>query len=481
MSRAMELARGVIIAGVSGTTFDGALPEFGGYVLFVQDDAIGDVRALTDALRAREDPPPLIAIDQEGGRVMRLRDGVEPIPPMMALGAADDADLTRRAAEQLAFDLRRAGCTLDFAPVLDLALDSNNVVIGTRSFGTDPQRVAHHGSIFALGLRNGGILPCYKHFPGHGATSIDSHEALPRIDSDRAALEARDLVPFARVAPSAPAMMSAHVLATALDPRHPATFSPAVLSRLLREELGFRGALITDCLEMKAAQGRGGRSGVEALAAGADLLLFSHDLEAATATARAIAEAAEAGYIPLERLEEAWARAMELRRAASTPLPLGTVAPHPMIGREAARRAVTLVRGVPHADAVASVVVSFGGTRALEREAPALRKLIAASDPSHDEIATLLEALATGGRRPVILARRAHLHPSQADAIAQIVRRFPDALVVSLCEPYDVTLFSDARHVIATYGDDDASIGGLADVIFGASMPTGRLPVALPA
>lgn len=481
MSGLTELARGVIVAGISGTNFNAEMtPRFGGYVLFPQDGSIEAVRSLTDALRAREPTPPVIAIDQEGGRVMRLRDGVEPMPPMMALGACDDVDLTQRSAEQLAFDLRRAGCTLDFAPVIDLALESQNVVIGTRSLGGDARRVAHLGATFGRALERAGILPCYKHFPGHGATAVDSHEALPRINVAASTLHARDLLPFAEVAASAPAIMSAHVIVTALDAQRPATFSHRILSQLLREELGFRGVLVTDCLEMQAAADRGPDRGVEALAAGADLLLFSHDLDAANATVDAIVRAVEAQRLPMERLEEAHARAMTLRNAAAPPLPLEAIAPHPMIGREIARRAMTLVRGLPHADPVASVAVSFGAPRlALEREAPALEETHVAADPSHEEIERLLEMLATRGRRPLLLARRAHLYPSQADAIARVVNRFPDALVVSLREPFDIPLFGAARHVVAAYGDDEASIGGLADVIFGSSMPTGILPVTV--
>jgi beta-N-acetylhexosaminidase len=478
--RTSELARGLIVAGISGTRFDATIARFGGYVLFPGDAAIEDVRALTDALRARENPPPVIAIDQEGGRVMRLRAGVEPMPPMMALGAADDVDLTQRAAEQIAFDLRRAGCTLDFAPVLDLALERQNVVIGTRSFGSDPQRVARLGVTFGRGLERRGILPCYKHFPGHGATAVDSHEALPRIDADLATLRARDLFPFVEVAPNAPAIMSAHVLVTALDAQRPATFSYRIASQLLRRELGFHGALVSDCLEMQAAAAYGSERGAEALAAGADLLLFSHDLEAANATVDAIVRAVESRRIPMERLEEAHARAMELRRRGASPLPLAAVAPHPMVGREVARRAITLVSGFPHADPVASIAVSFGATeRTLEREAPALEELLAPADPADDAIEGILETLAARERRPLLMARRAHLHPSQARAISRIVDRFPDALVVSLREPFDLPLFSGARHVIAAYGDDEVSIGGLADVIFGGAMPTGTLPVTI--
>jgi beta-N-acetylhexosaminidase len=477
------------MAGIDGTSFDSSLPCFGGYLVFGRDGAaMGEIRALTDSLRARADGPVLIAVDQEGGKVARLRDGVDPMPPAMAFGAADELELTRCAGEQVAFDLRRAGATLDFAPVLDLALDSSNIVIGTRSFGADPETVASLGAAFARGLQHGGILPCYKHFPGHGATSVDSHEALPLIDAGEAALRQRDLVPFAAVAPGAAAMMSAHVLARAFDAGRPATLSHRILHDLLRVELGFNGALATDCLEMKAVESHGSvQSAVDALAAGADLLLFSHHPELAASAVVAIADAAEKGRVPLQRLQEAYTRVFCLRESGSLPLPLDAFPPHPGIGREVARRAITLIRGVPEADPVASIAVSFerhpersrGTTPALHREAPALEEIVAPIDPEPEQLAALLAALAQRERRPLLLARRAHLHPAQARAIGEIVDRYPDALVVSLLEPFDVPLFTSARHVVAAYGDDAASIGGLADVLFSGHLPTGRLPVPL--
>jgi beta-N-acetylhexosaminidase len=477
-----ELARGVVMAGIAGSSFDATLPRFGGYILFARDDgSVAGIRALTDALRARDGrPAPVISIDQEGGAVARLRDGVEPMPSMMALGAADDIDLAQRAGEQIAFDLRRGGCTLDFAPVLDLALEPANTVIGTRSFGADPQLVASLGAAFARGLTRGGILPCYKHFPGHGATAVDSHEALPIVDVSEATLRSRDLVPFAAVAKNAPAMMSAHVVVRVFDAQRPATLSPR-MSALLRDELGFRGAFITDCLEMRAvAAGDSVDRAVEALAAGADLMLFSHDLDLAAAAAEAIADAVDRGRVPRSRLEEAVSRVLRLREAGASPLPLDAFPPHPGVGREVARRAVTLVRGLPHADPVASVVVSFGGSQAtLGRESPALEEISASLDPTSDERSAILGRLDELERRPLLLARRAHLHPAQAAAIARILNGYPDALVVSLLGPFDVGLFTMARHLLAAYGDDAASIGGLADVIFGGSMPTGQLPVSL--
>jgi beta-N-acetylhexosaminidase len=483
VTAAAELARGVIMAGIDGTNFDASAPPFGGYLLFPGDGArLEKVRALTDALRLRDgDPPPVIGIDQEGGTVMRLCEDVEPMPPMMALGAAQDTELAQRAGEQVAFDLRRAGCTLDFAPVLDLALDPHNTVIGTRSFGADPQRVASNGEAFARGLQRGGILPCAKHFPGHGPTSIDSHEALPVIEVDAATLRARDLVPFAAVAQDASAMMSAHVLVPALDAQRPATLSRRIADGLLRRELGFRGAFVTDCLEMKAVAARGAiESAVEALAAGADLVLFSHDVELAAAASLAIEAALGAGTLSLERLEAAHARVVNLRKAGTPPLPLDATAPHPGIGREIGRRAVTLLRGLPHADPIASIVVSFGAAGAtLAREAGALQELSASIDPSPDETSAVLAELAQRGRRPLLLARRSHRYPAQARAIAQILDRYPDALVVVLLEPFGVSLFGKARHLVAAYGDDAASIGGLADVLFSGKMATGQLPVPI--
>lgn len=476
-----RLARGVIIAGIEGPALDPALPPFGGYVLFARNGTSPEaVRPLTDAIRALAEEPPLVAIDQEGGAVARLCDGIEPIPSMMAVGAAGLLDLAQRAGEQTAFDLRRAGCTVDLAPVLDLAIDPRNTVIGTRSFGSDPQKVAALAEAFARGLQRGGIIPCFKHFPGHGATAVDSHTDLPAIDADESVLRSRDLIPFAAVAAIAPAFMTAHVVAKAFDAKNPATLSHRIATDLLRHELGFRGALFTDSLEMNAVSDRGtAQNAVAALAAGADVLLFSHHLADARAAAEAIESAVTSQRLPLERLEEAHARAQALRNMAAAPLPIDDFPPHPGVGREIGRTAITLLRGVPRADPLADIAISFGEERLLEHEAPALEEICLAIDAPSEALDVALETLERSERRPILLARRAHLHPLQARAIDRIVELYPDAVVVSLLEPFDLPLFQNARHLLAAYGDDEASIGGLADVLFSGSMPTGRLPVTI--
>ena len=499
MNELNALARGVVFAGFEGEAFDPALPQFGGYLLFARNTSSPQqIRTLTDALRARtfdDGTAPAIAIDQEGGRVVRLRNGVEPMPSMMALGAAADLELAGRAGEQVAFDLRRAGCTMNLAPVLDLASHAEQTAIGTRSLGSRPQDVAALGAAFGAGLERGGVVPCYKHFPGHGATATDSHERLPRIADDAETLRGRDLVPFADVARTAPAMIAAHVVATAFDERNPATASARILNGLLRDELQFGGALLTDCLQMGAVDERSGTvaSALAALVAGADVLLVSNSPELALQVVAAIERAVSAeGTLPRARLEEAFARAATLRRAAQPSLPLDTFPPHPGVGREIARRGVTLVRGFAHADPLTTIVVSFDGERAeginakgaparesLRHEAPALAEQHLPLDPSAEEIDAALGAIRASGRRTLILARRAHLFGAQAAAIDRILDDAHDALVVSMLEPYDVPLFGRARHLLAAYGDDAAAIGGLADVLFGGTLPGGQMPVEL--
>jgi beta-N-acetylhexosaminidase len=488
MNDVRTLALGVVAAGLPEGGVDALLPRFGGYIFFARNGtSVERVREHTDALRAhyRGEPAPLLAIDQEGGRVARLREGLEPMPAMMALGAVNDLELAGRVGEQIAFDLRRAGCTFDFAPVLDLALDARNTVIGTRSFGSDPQAVAALGAAVGGGLERGGILTCYKHFPGHGSTSVDSHESLPAIDVDLRALRERDLVPFAAVAPTARAIMGAHIVVRSVDDRLPATLSPASIGDLLRHTLGFSGAFVTDCLEMGAVAEHtpAPDAAVAALAAGADLLLFSHDLDGALAAVETIERAVRDGRLSQQRLQEAYARVMRLREAAALPLAIDEFAPHPGVGREAARRAVTLVRGLAHDDPLTSCAIYFAESVEvrLRREAPALEELTLPLDPEGATVDGVLKRLDASQRRPLLLAHRAHLHPAQAEAIERVIAACPDAIVVSTVEPYDLPLFQTARHLLATYGNDAASIEGLADVLFGGSLPEGRLPVEVAA
>ncbi len=502
MNDVRALAAGVIASGFDGYDLTpeiaGAIDELGlgGWILFGHNTrTVEQARALTDAIRAHypADLPPILAIDQEGGRVARLREGLEQIPAMMAVAATGDVELARKAGEQMAFDLRRVGVNVDYAPVLDLALERMNTVIGSRSFGADPRRAAAFAGAFAEGLESGGMVATFKHFPGHGSTAVDSHLELPTIDVDETTLRSRDLLPFSLLLPRARALMTAHIVARAFDPNNAATLSHALLTDLLRGEMGFRGVAFTDCMEMDAiARTVGSATGaVDALVAGADCVLISHRLSVVRDAIDLIERAVAGGTLSRERLEEAHRRVLDLRRGLAPPLPLDAAPPHPGIGREIGRRAVTLVRGDARADASAGVVVSFEGTTTegvqgthsqhAELEAEGLEHLYAPLDPDDAAIERLCEGLRRSGRRPIVLMRRAHVYAGQARAIERILDAHPDALLISTREPFDASEFSRARDVVCTYGDDRPSIDGLSDVIFGGAAPSGTLPLEIAA
>jgi len=232
-----------------------AAGRVGGVVLFARNiEGPEALRALLRELHAPapEASPLLVAIDQEGGRVQRLRAPWTLWPPMRAVGDLDDPEATRTLAAALARELLDLGIGLDFAPVVDVATEPSNPVIGDRSFGETSERVARHARSFVEGLQAAGVAACAKHFPGHGDTTRDSHQELPRLAHDLERLRRVELPPFrAAIEAGVASVMTAHILFPALDPARPATLSPQVL-RILRKELGFDGVIFSDDLEMRA-------------------------------------------------------------------------------------------------------------------------------------------------------------------------------------------------------------------------------------
>ncbi len=440
-------------------------------------------RALTDALRALrpDDPTPIIAIDQEGGRVARLREGLAPMPSMMAVGAADDLDLARQLGEQIAHDLRRIGVNLDFAPVLDLAIDHASTVIGTRSFGDDPERVADLAGALASGMGRRGIVPTFKHFPGHGSTAVDSHVALPTISIPTTVLHLRDLAPFCDLLPHARAAMVAHVVVEAVDREQPATLSEPVMKTLLRESCSFNGVAFTDDLEMGALDRFGSISerAATAIQAGADCALICEQLDEAMPAAREISARIKRGEMRESRLREAGMRMRMLRATLSRPIPLDAPAPFPDVGTTIAARAVVRVRGTPRVRADESILVRFGvegdlGPAALgAEEAPQLHPQEAAS------VDRALAALASSKRRPVLLSYRTHLDPVAIDAIRRIVDRFPESILVSTMEPFDIEAAPFVEHALCCFGSDPLHLHAAAAALFAGAPTNGKLPVAI--
>lgn len=316
----------VLIVGMPARALPAPLAELaaagslGGVILFKRnlggvDQDVTTVSALHDAWP--EGDAPLVAIDQEGGRVARLGAPIVALPRMRVLGAIDDPDLTRRAARVLGAQLLALGIGVDFAPVLDVDTNPDNPVIGDRSFGRDPEVVIRHGLAFAEGLAEAGVVACGKHFPGHGDTDLDSHLALPRIAHDRARLERVELAPFRAARGKLPTIMTAHVVFDAIDPGVPATLSRAVIDGVLRSELGYDGVIVSDDLEMKAVADRWGvaESAVRAIEAGCDALLVCAHAERAIEAHAALVARAAADERFAARLAEAAARVDALPRA----------------------------------------------------------------------------------------------------------------------------------------------------------------------
>jgi len=323
-----RLALGCLLLGYPGPAvprwlLDALGDGLGGVVLFGSNVGDGSgVAALTERLRAAAGRDVLIALDEEGGDVTRL-DTVRGSrsPGNAALGHLDDVDATRTAYAAIGERLADAGVTVNLAPVADVNSDPRNPVIGVRSFGADAQLVARHVAAAVDGLQSTGVAACPKHFPGHGATTTDSHHEVARIDATAAELDARELVPFrAGVAAGTRAVMTGHLLVPALDPDHLATVSPAITTGLLRERLGFAGTVVTDALEMRAVAGTIGmvEAFVQALIAGADAIetgaLDYPDLVGTIPVA--VQEAVDSGRLSPERLADAARRTAHLAQPA---------------------------------------------------------------------------------------------------------------------------------------------------------------------
>jgi beta-N-acetylhexosaminidase len=262
-------------------------------------------------MRRYADRPLLVAVDQEGGKVQRLRQGFTTIPPARTLAESLTLAEIETLAENVGRELLSVGVNWDFAPVLDVDTNPENPVIGDRSYSRDPHQAAELALAFARGLEKVGVASCGKHFPGHGDTYQDSHLSLPRLDHDRARLDAVELVPFAAYAAAGlSSVMTAHVLFSNVDPEVPATMSPAILTGILRNNLRFSGLIVSDDLEMRAITNHYGPAlaASRGLAAGVDTFLAcaSHDVYVAAKEALVVAASSDAGQA--ERLETAAAR-----------------------------------------------------------------------------------------------------------------------------------------------------------------------------
>ena len=286
----------------------------GGVVLFGRNVAEPEqvAEVCYDAAQLVPDLPPWVSLDQEGGRVARLKAPFTEWPPMATLGRSGDVGLAGRFARALALELKAVGFTLDFAPVLDVLTNPKNPAIGDRALGDKAADVARLGDAIIRTLQTEGVAACGKHFPGHGDTSSDSHHERPIIEHPIERLREVELVPFrAAVAADVATIMTAHLFLPALDEKRPATLSHRIITGLLREELGYGGVILSDDLEMKgvAAEYAVSASALLAIEAGCDgLLICSGDHDTQAAALETLVHAVEDDRLRLSRVEDALLR-----------------------------------------------------------------------------------------------------------------------------------------------------------------------------
>jgi beta-N-acetylhexosaminidase len=444
------------------------LPSFPGYeapdwVLRWAERGLGGICLFSYNIRDRAQLTALcaslgelvVSTDEEGGDVTRLEwERGSSYPGNLALGVVDDVELTAEVAAAMGADLRACGVTLNLAPVADANTNPDNPVIGVRSFGADPALVARHVAAFVEGTQSAGVAACAKHFPGHGDTAVDSHRALPVVAGD---LDAA-LLPFrAAVAADVAAVMTGHLLVPALDD-DPVTLSAAALTGLLRDELGFHGAVVSDALEMRAISGTHGveEAAIRALAAGCDLLCLGHDLheDAVASTHAAIVDAARSGRLDTRRLEEA-ADAVDGLRART-----GRVrGPTPAVsGVDVARRALRVEGDV-----------RVEGTPFVVELAPEAN---IAAGPAQHGLAAILGApgvrVHEGDEAPrppaeqalVVVLRDAPRHPWQRELAAGLVTARPDAVLVEVGLPGPAP--AHAAGYLVTHGAGRANLDAAA-------------------
>ncbi len=361
-----QAAASLLICGFPGPISDEAIRSLlrrgvGGVILFRRnvEDPI-QVAALINKLQAaRVDAAPLIvSVDQEGGKVARLKAPLTEFPDQAWLGRTDDEALAERFGAVLALELCALGFNLDYAPVVDVDSNPENPVIGTRAFSSDPAVVARLGTAVIRGMQRNGLLACAKHFPGHGDTRTDSHLELPELPHDLSRLQEVELVPFkAAIQSGVASIMTAHVRFNALDPEVPATLSPRVIDGLLRRELGFEGLIISDDLEMKAVLDHYGiaRSAELGLAAGVDAFLVCHEASRQEEALEALVHAAERSVVLRDRLLESAARVQRLREGFGTYRPIDAATVLTRLGLPACGEVASEIRrrGTPSSGEIA--------------------------------------------------------------------------------------------------------------------------------
>lgn len=496
----------LFMIGIPGATVDGASEallkrwQIGNIVLFARNlkDGVQAARLTDDLQRlitAETGIRAYISADQEGGIVLRLVDGATPFPGNMAVGATGKPEFAEQIAYAIGRELLALGINMNLAPVLDVNNNPKNPVIGVRSFGTDPARVARFGRAAVRGYKRAGIACVAKHFPGHGDTEADSHTSLPTIPRDLGELEKCELLPFrAAIEEGLDAVMTAHIAFPKLD-GVPATLSKTILTGILRRQLGFSGLILTDSMRMAgvADSYSPAEAAVMALKAGCDILLYSGMGEVEEAAVRAVHEAVARGELSEERIYASAERIVAAKKRLVRERPSVDLAAHADLARQVSRKAVTLRR-----DRAGLIPLPVGNVTVIEvtRRAitqveeqlqetglraqladflPAAQHLAAPANPDALTVEQVLRA--ARGDVAVVVTQDAWRHGGQQDLLRRLVARYPQRIIhVAGRLPYDVDLVPEVPTALCIYDTVTPSIRALLEVLTGRIEPTGNLP-----
>ncbi|MFD1392432.1 beta-N-acetylhexosaminidase [Lacticaseibacillus jixianensis] len=517
MSQTLEQRAGeLFIVGFHGTVPSAEIKEMirryhvSGVILFARNiEDAAQLARLTDALQAEAKAagytaPLLIALDQENGVIRRIEKGVSLLPGAMALAATGDPTNAAKAYAASAAGLSALGVNWSLAPDADVNTNPDNPVIGVRSFGDQAPVVAQYVTQAVHGLQGNGMAACLKHFPGHGNTAVDSHQALPELLQSMNDLEETELIPFkAGIAAGAAAVMIAHIQFPAVDPTLPASLSPAVITTLLRDRLRFDGVIVTDDLEMKAIADHYGTPAacVRALQSGADLAMVSHVYATQKAAIAQVMAAMTAGTLTKAQTAKAARRLRKLRQRVGrwqTHFDAAAFASRVAVDAKLAttlyQRSVTLVQPAAHPLTTAPVVITFANQQqslVVDHAVPinalvqSVRRVFPAAgavtlDLADPAALTQLDSIPAG--RPVVIGTSNV--KATADIQAQAVRTLEAqghaVHVIALRNPYDRRWLPVVASYTAAYEATPAALDQAVLALAGKGKPSGRLPVVLP-
>lgn len=498
-----EIFRPVIESGKVG----GVLIQWGNYSLAQTKQLIDKLQSW--AAKSPHKIPLLISIDYEGGTVYTpITLGFDYLPTNMMLSASGDEEGAATIAYLAGLELKRTGVHINFSPVLDVNSNPHNPIIGVRSFGSDPANVTKMGISLMNGFKAAGIVSVVKHFPGHGDTSVDSHYQVPIVKASYQDLEKTHIAPFAQaVKHGVQGVMTSHIIYPALDNKNIATFSKPIVQDLLKEQLGYKGLVVTDSLDMKAATQfcTIANCAVRALNTGSDMILLGRYIKPQTTFAN-IYKNISANAKSIARVNEAAEKIFNLKKELG--LLDGSSAMPPPIDKayreeleKMSNRAVTLVRDrvklLPFNPEVLrgkkpTVCAIFFSPSRFADQLPNFTKPFMEKGWDVRGYNAALTPKAVDAKRAKECAEGADLlvvtslqwadktNINQKNTIQALFKENPRNVFISTMSPYDIANYPAANTVLATYGLNRYVLQAAADIILGNLQPQGKLPVSLP-